>query len=106
VRAQVRKSGGIGGFLQSVDVDTDALNDELRIRVEDTLASDRLAKAQGESGDPFAADMFQYEIVTVDGSFLVDGASEDSELVETLDGLVGGQLSQGSEPDTDDSPPS
>lgn len=106
MRAQVRKSGGIGGFLQSVDVDTDAFSDEDRIRVEDTLTTDRLAKAQAEPGNPLAADMFQYEVVTVDGSYVVDGASEDVELVATLDGLIGGKLSQGGATEPDGASPS
>jgi hypothetical protein len=90
MKAWIRRSGGVGGFVQAVDVETDDLDNVQRERAEQALSSDRLEQAAAKASDPFMTDAYQYELVTPTGTYQVD-AGADTELEEFLNELIDGR---------------
>jgi hypothetical protein len=96
MRAQIRRSGGVGGFIQAIEVDTDELSEDQRQAAERVLNQKRLHAAATKERTPFTADAYQYEIVTDSGTYQVDAAA-DGELSQLLDRLINDSASRASE---------
>lgn len=87
MKAVIRRSGGIGGFIQQTQIDTSEMEEQERQTVDDALATNRLAAAAAPSRDHLAADTYSYEVTTPDGTFLIESAV-DHELTSLLNELI------------------
>lgn len=92
MRISVQRSGGIGGLRLGGAIDTAELPVDLNRRVDDVMRSDRLEAAAADTAavpsHSGAADLFQYEVSTPEGSWSVRDGTPDSELFQVLDDIV------------------
>ena len=87
MKFKVERTGGIGGFKLSTEIDTDISPTLAGIDVESALERDRLARGVAPGSHPAMADGFVYAVAVDGEEFAVDEAAEP-ELCKDLNELL------------------